>query len=478
MYITQNWQGDFTEGTENYIPMNVPDFLTISGLRVADQNRAYEMVPSWDINGSFEDKANKCGINYTDNGYEICFGISEYGQNSYTIEYKLDNVVGGYSDMDGVNFRFANDKMNTTPTDVVVTIRLADGTPITDDMADIWAFGFEGQVGFSDGAIVAKTDSPITADNHVTVMFGLNKGVISPSRTVEDSFETVKKAAFEGSDYSYDQGEDMSAMDALMLFLGFIVLPVVIVAMAIRIKKKSKEKKLAEFSDSFGYFRDIPNEGNTNATYELGRLFEVCKDGAILATGMLRLIDLGCLSPDSEEEVGFMGKTKETTNLRLMGTGHGAMNEYDEYLYTVLEGAAGKDGVLQPKELGRFADQHDELLQNYILKCEGDGKKYLNEKHCLTRWTLPSQLKYLTSNGKKELGELMGFKKYLEDFSLIAERGVKEVPIWKEMLSYAMLFGIADKVAQQMKDMYPNISTEIASYNQTVYTAYSYQYLM
>ena len=30
MYVTQVWEGDFNEGTESYIPMNAPDYLTIS----------------------------------------------------------------------------------------------------------------------------------------------------------------------------------------------------------------------------------------------------------------------------------------------------------------------------------------------------------------------------------------------------------------------------------------------------------------
>ncbi|MEG2930110.1 MAG: DUF2207 domain-containing protein, partial [Oscillospiraceae bacterium] len=106
------------------------------------------------------------------------------------------------------------------------------------------------------------------------------------------------------------------------------------------------------------------------------------------------------------------------------------------------------------------------------------GREYLNKKHCLKRWDSPTKLQYLTENGEKELGELMGFKKYLEDFSLIAERGVKEMPVWKELLSYATLFGIADKVALQMKELYPNIAVEVESYSRSMYTASSYQYIM
>lgn len=481
MYVTQTWEGNFEEGTEIYIPMNAPHYLTISNLKVADRNGAYETVSNWDVKWGFEEKAKKCGINYNDKGYEICFGISEYGNNRYTIEYKLDKAVGGYTDMDGVNFRFVNDQMNTIPTEVTVKIRLSDGRPITDDIADIWAFGFDGKVEFDNGIIKAYTETPIYGENHVTIMFGFNKGTLSPARQESGSFEEVKQTAFAGSDYDYDiQNKDgeVSTFAAILITALSIASPILFVIFIVKLKKRRAQKKRKRFSERFGYFREIPNEGNTNATYALGRLFEVCEDGAILATGMLRLIDSGCLSPVSQQEAGFMGKTKEVVNLHLTGSKHSRMNEYDEYLYTVLESAAGSDGILQAKELERFANQNDRVLRNYINKCDSAGRTYLMQKHCLKRWDMPSKLAYLTPSGEKELGELMGLKKYLEEFSLIAERGVKEMPIWRELLSYAMLFGIADKVAEQMKELYPDIAAEVTGYSQSLYAAYSYHYLL
>lgn len=477
MYVTQVWEGNLNEGTESYIPMNAPDYLTINQLTVSDQNGAYETVPDWNVDWSFEEKARKCGIHDTDSGYEICFGISRYGQNRYAIEYKLDNAVGGYSDRDGVNFRFVNDGMNTTPTDVKVEIRLADGTPITDETADIWGFGYDGQVEFADGAILAYTERSITPENHVTVLFSLEKGILSPSRQEPGSFEEVKKTAFSGSDYD-STGEEISTFEAIVTILLSIGLPIGLIIWLHRLKKKHAEKKRQRFTEGFGYFRDIPNDGNLSATYALGQLFEVCEDGAILSTGILRLIQLGCLSPMETQQVGLMGKTKETVSLRLAGSNHASMNEYDEYLYTVLESAAGSDAVLQPKELERFVSQNDKLLRTYIQKCDSAGRTYLNQKHCLKRWNTPVKLTDLTPAGEQELGELMGLKRYLMDFSLIAERGAKEMPIWRELLTYAMLFGIADQVAEQMKALYPQISAELTDYSGSMATAYSYHYLL
>ncbi len=477
MHITQIWEGSFEEGTENYIPMNAPDYLTISELTVSDQNGSYDIVSDWKIDWSFEEKERKSGIHATESGYEICFGISRYGQNRYVIGYKLDHAVGGYSDKDGVNFRFVNDGMNTTPTDVRVEIRLADGTPITDEIADLWGFGFAGEVGFADGSMVAYTNTPLSTQNHVTLLFNLEKGVISPSRQEAGSFEELRKIAFEGGDYD-DTGEEVSTFEAIVITLLSFGLPIGLTIWILRLKKKHAEKQRQRFTERFGYFRDIPNDGDLSATYALGRMFDQCEDGAILATGMLRLIQLGCLSPVETQEVGFMGNTQEIVNLRLMGSQHDKMNPYDEYLYTILEGAAGCDAILQAKELERFANENDKLLRGYIQKHESAGRAYLNQKHCMKRWNNPAKLKDLTPTGEQELGELMGLKRYLMDFSLVAERSVKEMPIWRELLSYAMLLGIADQVAEQMKELYPQITDQLTRYSQSMVTAYSYQFLL
>ncbi len=480
LHITQTWAGRFEEGTEIYIPMHAPDYLIISGLAVSDQNGSYETVPDWNPDGSFEEKAGKCGINYTDNGYEVCFGISRYGQNRYTIVYRLDNAVGGYSDRDGINFRFVNDGMNTTPTAVTVQISLADKTPLTEENAGVWGFGFEGMVTFENGNIIACIDSPLSAENHVTVMLALDKGILSPARQEAGSFEEVRATALAGSNYDNPEysGEEISTWEAITTLVLYIGVPLGLFMGFRRLKKKRADKKRQQFSEQFGYFRGIPNGGNMSATYALGQIFEVCEDGAILATGMLRLIQLGCLSPVETRETGFMGKTRETVSLRLMGSRHDKMNEYDEYLYTVLESAAGADAILQAQELERFASKNDTLLRAYIEKQDSAGRAWLNQKQALKRWKTPARLSDLTPAGEKELGELMGLKRYLTDFSLIAERGVKEIPIWRELLTYAMLFGIADQVAEQMKELYPQISTELTEYGQSMGTAYSYHYLL
>ena len=51
--------------------------------------------------------------------------------------------------------------------------------------------------------------------------------------------------------------------------------------------------------------------------------------------------------------------------------------------------------------------------------------------------------------------KVFGLKKFLKEFSLLDERGVNELSLWKDYMIYATLFGIADQVIRDMKKINP-----------------------
>ena len=163
-YIVQNWKGTFDEGTENYIPINTED-IAITDFKVSDKDGAYTFVEDWYVNWAFFEKARKCGIVETNDGVELCFGISEYGENRYAIEYVVEDFIKGYTDYDGTNFMFINPDMSTFPTDGHITITLQNGMELNEDNAGIWGFGYDGYVEFQDGKVNAYTSSALRGDN-------------------------------------------------------------------------------------------------------------------------------------------------------------------------------------------------------------------------------------------------------------------------------------------------------------------------
>ena len=55
----------------------------------------------------------------------------------------------------------------------------------------------------------------------------------------------------------------------------------------------------------------------------------------------------------------------------------------------------------------------------------------------------------------EDVRQVFGLKKFLKEFSLLDERHVNEVSLWKDYMIYATLFGIADQVIKDMKKINP-----------------------
>lgn len=466
-YITQEFSATMDEGTEFYLDYLDSGCLTITDFQVSDENGPYTVLDegAWNVDASFEEKAGKCGMLPIDGGTELCWGITEYGEHRYTVEYVLHDLVGGYSDMDGFNYRFINADLGFFPTDAVVTIRNQDGTPLTNDSCDIWAFGFEGQLQFEDGVIRAWTETALDGSANMTIMVGLQKGILTPVRTEEASFETVKERAFDGSDYP-DNSDGFLGAVVIIIFLAIIVAGGIFIYNMV---EKAKRKKIMKNAD---YFRDMPNGGNLNVSFVLGSGLDFCPSDSLMGARLLRLIALGSLEPVSSSV------DEQDISLRLAGKPRQG-DAYDEALYTFLQAAAGEDGVLQPKELEKFCDDsaHAETLTDIMDRCQQDGMLWLVRQGCL-KGAVCDNLKALTAAGKRELQELIGLKRYLLDFSLLSERNVGETFLWQEYMVYAMLLGIAKQVLSQLQTLYPSQLPQLQQYDRYILCSYGYDYLL
>ena len=88
------------------------------------------------------------------------------------------------------------------------------------------------------------------------------------------------------------------------------------------------------------------------------------------------------------------------------------------------------------------------------------GKRVFRDKG----WMRAADIK-LTPDGQKQMQQLLGFRKYLQDFTLTRERETIEVHLWQEYLVYGTLMGVADKVAKQLKDIDPVLFEKTIGYD-------------
>lgn len=453
-HITQTWNCDFREGTEGYIPIENLGEMSISDFLVSDENGPYTYIDNWNIDAGFDEKVGKCGIVETDKGYELCWGISEYGQRRYAIEYKLSGLVGSYTDFDGFNFQFINTGMGTLPTDVTVKIAIQNGSLLDASNCGIWAFGFKGQIEFQNGQVNAYTEKSLSTDTEsVIIMLQLNKGVISPTRAVNDSFETVKTRAFEGSDYG-NNSESEEDSEGIGFFTWIFIIAVFAFVIFVVINTAKRNKKINALYKKAEYFRETPLGGNIEEAFVLAEKYnQASDDGNLIGAAFLKLINAGCLEPMTERSVGFFGKEKESTSLRLVRRPQNADLTVN-MLYDLLELACGSDRILQERELEKYCEKHHEAITEIVNAAKNYGENMLSQMACYDSSKAAKPLG-LSPLGTKLLLDIMGFKKYLLEFSLIGERTIAESVIWQDYLTFATLLGIADKVIEQFEKVYP-----------------------
>lgn len=469
--IEQVWETYADENTEFYYPFGTGKYLSLSDFSVTDKtNRAYKVINDWDVDASFEEKAYTCGLLPVDGGYEVCFGVSQYGDNRYTIRYTVHNMVGSYTDTDGFLFRFVNSEMNTTPTDVSLTVRLADGTDITDKTCNIWGFGYYGDVVFQDGGIKATTTSPVQFSNHVTLMVEFQKGVLQPTCVKDGSFADVKDLAFEDSDYDPNAMEDSGWIIILVImgvFLcGFGILLTVYAVRRTQIKK---------FIKQCGYHRDLPLDNNINAAAKLGVQFGVIKEEQLIGAYLLRMINDGYIRTLTTEEIGAFGKTNKNTDLVLVREPNN--NSFAEKLFEILYRGSDENRVITQKAMKRICKRQYSALRSFLNATLSMGKTWLDQNEYSNKFT-PTAIGHLSEKGKGYLAEIAGFKKYLEEFSLLDEHEIEAATVWRDYMVWAVLFGIADKVIKELKNMYPDNMDEWDTYNRHVIITRGYSHGM
>lgn len=103
--------------------------------------------------------------------------------------------------------------------------------------------------------------------------------------------------------------------------------------------------------------------------------------------------------------------------------------------------ASGVDKVLQEKEFSRWSSSHGKQVSRWVELSENKAKGTLSRKN----WKAVSRF---SPQGQEEARNLLGFKKFLSDFTLMKEKDTQEAALWEEYLVFGALFGIADKVAK------------------------------
>lgn len=89
-----------------------------------------------------------------------------------------------------------------------------------------------------------------------------------------------------------------------------------------------------------------------------------------------------------------------------------------------------------------------------------------------------NKISVITQIGFDEKQQWEGLKNYLEDYSLLNEKEIKDLLIWEKYLVYATAFGISEKVLKQMKADFPGVFIEEKWNDEKIIEKYPVMYFL
>ncbi|MBQ9834662.1 MAG: DUF2207 domain-containing protein [Bacilli bacterium] len=464
--VTEYWDMYNSEGTENYKSYGNLGESTIADFRVSLGNISYEPLTYWDIDESFSYKAYKSGINHTSEGLELCWGISKYGRNTYKLTYEISNFVVNVSDAQMIYWTLISQNMDPAPRHYDITI---NSNYYFEDSIEVWGYGVKGDYAYvSNGEIKLSAEDAMDSDEYVVLLAKIPSGTFQTTASLENDFDHYSNMAQKGSS-SFNKILAI-IIEFVISILGF--LPYVLVFVLIAKKASNNQSKYTKLryegvsnkvSKDNPMFREIPCEKDIYIASYISNAYKLDTNKSnFIGCLLLKWIKDNIIRIEKNEKgrnvIRFMYKVLP--------------DEYTAYdserdLFNWMHGSSVNE-VLEKKEFVWYCKNHYKSILEWTEDNFRITREILSSKGWITTkqetGTFKINHRFATPKLYEEACKIDGLKKYLIEFSNIKEKEPIEVHLWKEYLMFAQLFGIAEKVAKQFKDFYPEIN-EIADFD-------------
>lgn len=454
-HVTETWTANLDSGTEGYKPYYNLGESNISNFKVSIDGINYSYVNDWNVNWDFNEKKYKNGFNYINNGVELCFGISKYGNNTYKLSYDISNFVLNTSDgYQMIYWTLFPYDYNPSSKRVYIKIYSDFGY---DDSIGVWGYGKYGApTRMKNGFIEMDSVGIVNSSEYMTILVKFPNNTFSSSVTLDKSFDEYLDMANDGAIFYTDNEEGtfdyfvlIFPISVFTFIIGFIILLIFL------------PKRYGSYKIKFGkdkckikntpYFRDIPyNKDNLDIAYWYACQYNLVNNqtdylGAIL----LKWIRLGNIS---------LEKNRNNKNTVILFNNSFNLCDEEIKLYEMMY-EASCDGRLEKKEFTSWCKLNYTKIYDWFNRViDNITFKFLNNGY-LTRIN-ESYKCYANPIINEEAKKIIGLKKFLKDFSNIKDRSAIEVNLWDEYLMYAYIFGIAKMVMKEFRELYPDVISD------------------
>lgn len=466
--VTETWRVSANSGTEMYHPYYNLGTSAIENLSVSLDSTQYTTLSSWNTSGSLSSKAYKAGINRISNGVELCWGISEYGSNTYTVKYTISNFVVGLKDSQMIYwtlipYDFSN-KIGQVEINIYSNFNIPNST-------DVWGYGNYGGLAYVDnGVITMASDGTLDTDEYMTILVKFPEDTFNVQTNLNRDFQYYLDMAEEGANH-YSSSSNFATIILLLPVMFVSLLPIFLTILKSvstgnesRLAFEKKSNKLPRNKD-IPYYRDIPCNKDLFLTFFIAYQFKIVKKKTDLLGSIL-------LKWVRDKKVTIKKDAEKPSKMSIIFNkelGFSLENVDEQDLYNMfLE--ASKDGILEDSEFKKWCNiNYSKILKWFDNILDREKIKLVNNGLLLEKpKTLFCQAKYTaTPEIRQHAINIAGLKKYLKDYTLISEREAPDVVLFEDYLIVAQMLGIADKVADNFKKLYPDLieQTNFDSYN-------------
>lgn len=452
--ITEYWYVKASGGSEWYKAMYNLGLSEITDFKVSMDGTDLKQK-DWDVSESMSEKAGYYGIVNNNNGLELCFGKQDFNDHTFILTYKVSNFVFKTQDSQVLYWTLIP---KITVDNFTVELSSYYSFP---DTLDVWGYGYKGYAYVKDGMIQMSNEGDM-GTNYVVLQAKFPKGTFENLVTYSefDTFDDVKNMNDKGKfEYDYDNNSNLSTFAKIWNFIrgAFstifpFALFIWIAVMCTKPEYGYKDNKKIDKNNT-PMFRDIPCNKDIYYANTLIYLNKFgYKEGNIIGAIILKWI--------KEDKVRYIkrndGTRKEESVLDLTSKPE-FTEKVEQELFDIMYKASG-DGYLESKELEKYCKNNyskffsifTRQVNEKIKSLEAEGKIYkkINKKDTKAK-------KIMDESIYEDSQRLFGLKLFFNEFAKMDTKETLEVKIWDEYLMFAYLFGMADKVSKQLKNLYP-----------------------
>lgn len=484
----------------------------VNGVSVTDASGATTALTEVPFQASWRTSGGPPSGNYavdTQKNTIYAFSTTTNADKTFTFDYSYTNAITQYSDVDVLYWQFIGKKwdVDTNKITATLTLPVPQGETVK-GAQNVYAFGhgdLGGDVAFNENGTIAftvpKVKSGDFAEMRVAFPTSWTPNISSDKISSGEGLPTIMQ-----EEESWQKEANAKRLQsALMLIIPICISVGLIIWALIMFLKYGKEHK-PQFTGE--YWRDVPEKGMHPTV--AARIWRWNKEDAndITAT-LMHLSNLGIVSIESEEYTRdrklLPDKLETTYRLKLhkkrLSNAEAELSKIDAGAVKFIFGKVGyNEESITLNQIEQYADTHAESFVNGVnnwqatigrevndrqfFEAKGDHLKGVLRGVALAVAAIGFIISFYTANFAIILGLLPGviglfifshfmtrrsvdaveiqarcegLKRWLEDFTALDEAIPTDARVWGEFLVYAYIFGITEKVVENLNRTIPDI---------------------